>query len=138
MEKDFGKWSIKKENLDKRLKYPSINERDIFWCSVGVNIGDEENGKSELFARPVLVFKKFSSNLFWGIPLTSKNKANEYYVQIQFREVINSVMVSHLRLYDTRRLGIRMGKLDTEEYNKIIGSIINLIPKPLEKTWGSD
>ena len=138
MEKEFNKWSSKKQALDKRLKCPSVNERDIFWCSIGVNIGDEENGKSDLFSRPVLIFKKFSSNLFWGIPLTSQNKESNYYIQIRFRNSINSVMVSHLRLYDTKRLGLRIGTLENFEYNKIIKNIINLIPESLGEIRGSD
>ena len=138
MDKEFGKWSIKKEILDKRIRIPLIVERDVFWCSIGINIGDEEDGKNELFARPVLVFKKFSPNLFWGIPLTTQNKENEYYVQIKFKGITNSIMVSHLRLYDAKRLGLRMGKLEINEYNKIVENIRNLIPKSLGKTWGCD
>lgn len=138
MEKDFGKWSIKKQGLNERVKLPIIKGGEIFWCSIGINIGDEENGKGELFARPVLVFRKFSSNLFWGIPLTSQNKYNEYYIQIKFKETINSAMISHLRLYDVKRLGLRMGRLNFFEYNKIIKSVTNLIPKPLGEAWGCD
>ena len=138
MEKEFQKWSKRKEGLDKRSRIPSFNERDVFWCSIGINIGDEENGKSELFARPVLVFKKFSTNLFWGIPLTTQIKDSDYYLKVQFRERNNSIMISHLRLYDSKRLGLRMGKLDIAEYNKVIESIINLIPKTLVGSWGSD
>ena len=138
MEKEFDKWSAKKKGLDKRTQIPLVSERDIFWCSIGINVGDEEDGKNELFSRPVLVFKKFSANLFWGIPMTSQNKGSEYYIPIQFKNKTNSVMVSHLRLYDAKRLGLRIGRLYITEYNKIIENIANLIPKPLEEAWGCD
>jgi len=138
VEKDFEKWSVKKSGLDVRLRFPSIKERDVFWCSIGVNIGDEENGKSDTFSRPVLVFKKFNRNLFLGIPLTSQNKDNKYYIKVQLKSVTRSVMISHIRLYDSRRLGPRIGKLDKIGYNDVIKNIVNFIPKPLVETWGSD
>jgi mRNA interferase MazF len=136
MEKDFNQWSVKKQKLDKRINLPFTNERDVFWCSIGINIGDEENGKDESFSRPVLIFKKFNENLFWGIPMSSKIKDNKYYVQVNFKDQVSSIMISHLRLYDVKRLIIRMGKLQKSEYNKIILSIINLLPKPLNKDLG--
>lgn len=129
MEKDFKKWSTKKEKIDNRINVPFVNEREIFWCSIGINIGDEENGKSEQFSRPVLVFKKFNQNLFWGIPLSSKNKNNDYYVQIDFKESISSALISHLRLYDVKRLIFRIGKLHKVEFDKVIIRVTNLIPR---------
>ena len=138
MEKEFQKWSKRKEGLDKRSRIPLICERDVFWCSIGVNVGDEENGKGDLYSRPVLVFKKFSTNLFWGIPLTTQVKESEYYIQVKFKDRLNSVMISHLRLYDVKRLGLRMGKLDVFGYNEVIKNVTNLIPKLLEEAWGCD
>lgn len=138
MQKDFNGWTIKKRVLDAETRIPFINERDVFWCSIGINVGDEENGKSDTFSRPVLIFKKFNAKLFWGIPLSSKIKNNNYYVSIDFKSRQSSVMVSHLRLYDVRRLGLKMGRMEKGEYNKIIKIISNLIPKPLGETWGRD
>ncbi len=127
MEKDFNKWSIKKQKLDERIHIPFVNERDVFWCSIGINIGDEENGKNELFSRPVLVLKKFNKNLFWGIPMSTKNKDNKYYIVVNFNNNISSIMISHLRLFDNKRLIKRIGILHKLEYNKIIQKIINLL-----------
>ena len=50
---------------------PTIKERDIWWCSIGVNIGDEIDGKNELFHRPVLILKKFSSELCLVAPTSA-------------------------------------------------------------------
>ncbi len=136
MENEFNNWSIKKQKIDIKKTTPYIKERDIYWCSIGINIGDEENGKSELFARPVLIFKKFSANLFWGIPLSSKLKDNSYYLQINFKDSVNSIMVSHLRLYDAKRLNMRMGRLSKNEYAKVVQTIINLIPKFSSESLG--
>ena len=131
MEKDFDTWSKIKQKIDKKVIYPYCNERDVFWCSVGINIGDEENGKDDLFSRPVLVFKKFNNNLFWGITMSTKNKENMYYIMVSFHDKNQSVMISHLRLYDVKRLIKRMGKMHHIEYQKVVNGIINLLPKPL-------
>jgi len=37
-----------------------FREREIWWASLGANIGYEQDGKHENFERPVLVLKKFS------------------------------------------------------------------------------
>ncbi len=34
----------------------------MIWCSIGINVGDEEDGKNELYERPVLVIKKFNAS----------------------------------------------------------------------------
>ena len=70
-EKHFDKWNRLKTNLHNDAKLPKIDEGDIWWCSVGENVGVEINGKSDFFSRPVLVLKKLSRYGFLGIPLTS-------------------------------------------------------------------
>lgn len=65
MIKHFIDWIITKIIIDnKEKKEFTINEYQVFWCSLGENVGDEENGKGDDFRRPVLVFKKFSKIYF--------------------------------------------------------------------------
>jgi mRNA interferase MazF len=63
-----------------------FQEREVWWCNIGVNIGDEEDGKSEFFSRPVLIIHKFNKKVFWGIPLTAQVKDNPNYHKIKFRD----------------------------------------------------
>lgn len=58
MEKDFDNWTQIKKGLDTEHKIPFFNEREIWWCSLGVNIGYEIYGKGYVFSRPVLILKK--------------------------------------------------------------------------------
>lgn len=44
-----------------------FNEGEIWWCSIGMNIGVEIYGKGGRFTRPVLIFKKFTANSFLGV-----------------------------------------------------------------------
>jgi tRNA1(Val) A37 N6-methylase TrmN6 len=43
MNKDFDTWNTRKKTIDFSSKNPPYLERDIWWCSLGVNIGFEEN-----------------------------------------------------------------------------------------------
>ena len=45
--KDFDKWNELKKKLHVRQERLLFHEREIWWCSLGVNIGFEENGKNE-------------------------------------------------------------------------------------------
>jgi mRNA interferase MazF len=74
--KDFRGWCEKKEILhgkDEDL-VPYFNERELWWCALGVNIGFEQDGKNEHFERPVLVLRKFNKHLLLVLPQTSKAK----------------------------------------------------------------
>jgi mRNA interferase MazF len=57
--KPFSEWSIEKERINSSKKRPLVKCGEIFWCSVGLNVGVEYDGKGKKFLRPVLVLKKF-------------------------------------------------------------------------------
>ena len=48
-----------------------FKQAEIWWCSVGMNIGEESFGKGARFTRPILIFRKFTSNSFLGLPMTT-------------------------------------------------------------------
>jgi mRNA interferase MazF len=126
---DWLKKHIQIEN--ERDVIPDIHERDIFWCKIGYNIGFEQFGKGRDFTRPVLVIKKFNKNLFIGVPLSTKIKEeNKYYVTYSFKEEKNSALISQIRVLDTKRLGIYLGRLNEKDFlnikNKIKENILNI------------
>lgn len=127
MEKDFNNWNSLKQKLDIQHKTPSFKEREIWWCSIGINIGHEENGKSELFSRPVLILRKFNNHIFLGIPLTSAVKDNKYYFPITFKEQTSCLMLSQLRILESRRLTRMKGKLSDNQFlrvRKVVSGIV--------------
>lgn len=90
--KDFGNWNIRKKDLDRRTSRPPFfKEKEVWWLSIGVNIGYEEDGKGRNFARPVLILRKFNNQLFLGIPLSTKTKANIYYIEFVNQNKKNSL-----------------------------------------------
>jgi hypothetical protein len=58
MEKDFFGWAKVKANLHHKRKINYFNEREVWWCAMGANIGHEQDGKGKLWTRPVLILRK--------------------------------------------------------------------------------
>ena len=55
----FFEWIGLKQKLHQGTQSPPlVSAGDIWWASVGENVGSEINGKSKLFSRPVIIFKK--------------------------------------------------------------------------------
>jgi mRNA interferase MazF len=81
MEKDFDRWNgIKKQlahDVSPPLAFPKNGE--VWMCTLGKNLGREQNGGSQDFSRPVLVIKKFNNEIFWVVPLSTKQKPLDFY-----------------------------------------------------------
>jgi mRNA interferase MazF len=92
MQKDFPGWHRHKEQLHAQHHTPTFQEREIWWCGVGVNVGHEMDGKNQFYNRPVLIVHKFNPHIFFGVPLTTKIKQNPYYLPIRFKDREQCVM----------------------------------------------
>ncbi len=96
-----------------------FREREVWWCSLGVNIGHEQDGKNEKFERPMLILKKFNKHIFWGVPLTSQQKSGKYYHKTYYQEHCYCVILSQLRLVSSKRLTRKVRTLAAEEFEEI-------------------
>ena len=73
----YERWSIHQmdkpqRNLHSRKHQPPfVSEGDIWWASVGENVGSEINGKSDLFSRPVVIYKKLAHGFYSVVPTTT-------------------------------------------------------------------
>ena len=128
MDQDFDNWNIKKKELSNRDRI-YFHKGEIWFASIGKNIGDEEDGKHSSFERPVLITRKFNNNIFLGIPLTSnENKKWKYYHNlVSFGDSNSTAILSQVRLFDAKRLLRLMGKIDNEELKEIkikIGKVV--------------
>jgi mRNA-degrading endonuclease toxin of MazEF toxin-antitoxin module len=125
---DFDVWNVKKKQIDK---YGNDNQyfnvREVWWCSIGLNIGSEQNGKNDYFERPVLIFKKFNNKMAWIIPITSKNKISQYYFPTNYRDKTDSLILSQLRLISTKRLRRFVRRVSTYEFAMITGQLSEII-----------
>lgn len=79
MQKDFKKWMGQKAEIHNNKTRPFFHEREIWFSSLGENIGFEQDGSGEKFMRPVLILRKFNNEVIWALPLTRTDKTGKYY-----------------------------------------------------------
>lgn len=129
MFRDYDNWNLLKKKLNERKTYPLFKEREIWWCSIGINIGVETNGKNKLFNRPVLILKKFNENIFWGIPLTSKIKKGKFYYNFYIANKTSEscAMLLQLKVFTSKRLGSKIGLIEAEEFMMLKEKIKEMI-----------
>jgi len=124
----FNIWNDKKKRIDNAKKYMRFNERDILFLSVGHNVGNEQYGKGKEFLRPVLVYKKFNSSTFLGIPLSSKQKDGSYYFSFNYtKDTISTANFSQIKTFDIKRAKYRSGTIDEQDFTKLSENLINLL-----------
>jgi mRNA interferase MazF len=124
MEK-FDKWNKVKKHAEGNTRKLGIRARDIFWAKIGQNVGSEEYGKDKNFARPVIIVRKLTSDLFIGIPLTSTIKSNDYFHSFEYNNksnglTENSAMILQVRAYSVKRLMNKTGVVNKEDFELII------------------
>lgn len=126
--KDFDEWTIEKKNIEENGQESQLfHQREIWWCSLGVNIGDEQDGKNEKFERPVLVIRKFNRKLAWVVPLSTQVKNGPYYHTIVHDGQMFSVILSQLRLVSSKRFLRYIRKLSRGQFNPIQTKIHSLL-----------
>lgn len=125
--KDYKNWHKLKSLIDSVGLEKYFHEQEIWWCSIGANIGYEVDGKNTKFERPVLVFRKFNKGMFWGIPLTSKIKKGKFYLTFDFKDRKSTIILSQLRILSSKRLIRKMGSLNDEIFKVVEGMILKLI-----------
>lgn len=116
--KNFDKWNSKKKSINNLEGRPFFNEREIWWCSIGVNIDIEMDGKSDYYERPVLIIKKINNQSAWILPITSTNKENPYIYPLRNNE--SFVSLSQFRSISSKRLLRKESRISIEEFAHII------------------
>ena len=140
MKKDFKKWHELKSNIDEHRIAPVFNEREIWWSALGANIGTEQDGKHELFERPIIIIRKFNKELFWGVPATLQKKGNEFHFPFTFSSIEQSAIVSQIRTLSAKRLIRRIGKLTDSQFEALrvaVGSLLIKRSGPLAESSGA-
>jgi mRNA-degrading endonuclease toxin of MazEF toxin-antitoxin module len=125
MEKDYDNWNNQKKKLSE-LDRIYFHKGEVWFTSIGKNIGDEEDGKNSNFERPVLITRKFNNNIFLGVPLTSQEKEGKYYHKlISFEKSV--IILSQVRLFDAKRLLRFVGRIENKELKEIKLKISKII-----------
>ena len=120
MEKDFDGWNEQKKSIHNQGHIRLYHAQEIWWCTLGINIGAEHDGVGNERQRPVLILKGLSHDTCLIAPLTSS--LNKHPRRIPIGVVADqraSVIISQIRTIDTRRLTEKICFLDKERFDPV-------------------
>ena len=66
--------------------------------------------------------------MFYGLPVTSKVKDDQFHVSINSGEIKGSIILSQMRLIDSKRLSHLAGKITDDGLKDIKKKLKNLFP----------
>ncbi len=128
MPKDFDNWNSQKKHISESCITKFYRAREIWWCSLGLNVGFEQDGKGVEYERPILVLRAFNRYVCLVVPLTTSQKKNPYHVSAG---IVNSkpsfAIISQLRLVDTKRFINRIEVLNEEIFQEIKNAVKGLL-----------
>ena len=121
MEKDFQKWHGEKASIHYDKKRPFFHVREVWFCSLGANVGFEQDGSCDRYLRPVLVLRKFNNEVLWVLPFTKHDKKGKYYFSVTISEGMapSAVILSQIRLIDAKRLQYKLGDVSEKDFLEI-------------------
>lgn len=120
MKKDFEGWVNEKRKIHEENIAPFYNEREIWWCAIGVNVGFEQDGTGKNFDRPILIIKGFNKDTFLGIALTGRMKEGKYYHYLgKIEERDSTANLSQIRIIDSKRLIKKIETLDEKIFKEV-------------------
>lgn len=118
-EKLIQEWCTLKIALWNNQSKVVFKQGDIWWCSLGMNLGEEMFGRGPKFRRPVLIFRKFTGNSFMGLPITRQERQGSWYVEITIHGEKRWIVLNQARILDKKRLTNRIGELDSADFKKV-------------------
>ena len=125
--KNFDKWNDSKKELDSLEIDFFVHPREIWWCSLGLNIGAETDGKNENFERPVIVMKVYNRESMVVLPLTTKEKNNRFHFKIQTEERIVWAKLTQVRVISHKRLLRKVDVLDKKTFIDLHKNLKNML-----------
>lgn len=123
--KNFDLWNEKKKRVDEMRYSESLHfhEREVWWCSVGINVGVEIDGKNRDFKRPVLIVKKFNRSMFWGIPLTSQSKTYPTVMTVKHGLGFSFANLAQMRLFSSKRVLRKVDLVPEDNFKNLLVKI---------------
>ena len=127
MPKDFDAWNKQKKILNGSDSDSQFHVREIWWGSLGLNIGVESDGKNDSFERPLLILRIFNREMLWVLPITSTLKDSPFYYRFMFKDVEQSIMLSQIRVISAKRLRRRVNTLSEINFTRVLEELIRLL-----------
>ena len=115
--KDFNAWNVQKQRIEKGSGGPHyVLEKEVWWCSLGINIGAEIDGKHDMYERPVLILKHINKHTILIAPCTSKDPRYKYSIKIHTPRIDSFLNFAQTRVISKKRLLRRIGILDDKQF----------------------
>ena len=127
MEKNFDGWNEKKKQLDNNKRDLLFKEGEIWWCSLGLNIGEEVYGKGDDFRRPVIILKKLSHNSCVVMPTSTQKREGSWYHHLCVQNKDRFVLMHQVRFISANRLSVRESALSRDEFLGLKKSVASLL-----------
>jgi mRNA-degrading endonuclease toxin of MazEF toxin-antitoxin module len=128
MIKDFDGWNEKKKGIHHGGVNKLYHEREVWWCTLGVNVGFEQDGSGEEHRRPALILKGLSRETCLAVPLTTAESAHPLRPPVG---VVSGkaagALLSQIRVIDTKRLVRKIGYLDKDFFENIRKAVRGLL-----------
>ena len=124
----FLDWAAKKVQIHFSQRGDIyFEECEVWWASLGENVGAEINGKNFHFERPVAILKKFSGELLFVAPLISSLKNGSWFQPVHIDGRENRAVLVQVRTISSRRLIRKIGNISYSEFMLLQERVISLI-----------
>jgi len=128
MMKKFDEWNEIKKQVDGRSNIIQFKEREVYWASIGENVGFEQNGKGSDFSRPVLIIKKLNNHLFFGVPLSTQSRSGSFFYEFELlSSKTSTALLVQAKVYDVKRLDQKIGMMHKDDFDKLKAKMKELL-----------
>ncbi len=125
--KDFDRWNERKKHIDTKDRIFYVKEREIWWCTLGINVGKEIDGKNDVFERPVLILKVLSKETFLILPLTTKGEDDRNHRKVVTQKVTSYAKLSQSRVVSNKRFSRRVDIIPKDQFKMVKSAFIEYI-----------
>lgn len=119
MTKDFDGWNTEKKRVHAKANPAYAYPREVWWCALGMNVGAETDGKHGNFERPVLVLRVYNKETLLVLPITSKEKKDDFHCAVRVKFGTAWVKLTQARVISNRRLLRKVDVLAAGEFKKV-------------------
>ncbi len=137
MAKDFDAWNKLKKIFEKEERKFFAHPREIWWCSLGLNLGAEIDGKNDSFERPVLVITVYNKESMLVLPITSREKDDKFHYKIfvkikdiktgEYIEKSVWIKLTQAKVISNKRLLRKIDLISIEDFTKLMVTFKNSI-----------
>ncbi len=115
--KNYSDWHNLKTTVNNDKERPKFHQREIWFATLGNNIGFEQDGQGKDYLRPVVIIRKFNQQVCLVVPLTKNHKKGIHYYSFSYQKgIVSTAILSQVRLIDSKRLNYKSGYLSEKDF----------------------